>query len=106
MKYRTLLGLSLAFAAVTAAAEARDLAGSYRLTVGNRPSCDLTLAADGGATVDAACNPLGNVARWKATRTGFELEDNAGTLVAVLKESADAFAGMTAADHRRIVISR
>jgi hypothetical protein len=77
------------------AVQAAPVAGDYKLTTGSEPACTLTLASDGSASV-GACARLANAGRWRTTSSGFQLDDHAGTLIAVFRSTSDGYSGKTA----------
>jgi hypothetical protein len=70
-------------------------AGDYKLTTGSEPACTLTLAADGSAQV-GACMHLASAGKWRPTSAGFQLDDHAGTLIAVFHTTSDGYKGKEA----------
>lgn len=86
------------------AAQAAPATGDYRMTTGNEPACTLTLSADGSAAV-GACTRLANAGRWRSTSSGFQLDDHAGTLIAVFHSTSDGYAGKTADGSRSLQLT-
>ena len=87
----------LALIGATAAAQAQDLsAGEYKLTVGAAAPCTLTLAADGGASLSADCQPIKVATGWRKSGGLYKLAGADGTTVALLKPTRDGFVGTTA----------
>jgi len=77
-----LISSALAFVAVSAAQA--DPAGSYKLAIGAKATCAVTLAADGTANFTGACDQGSDVARWQAKASGVELKKASGETVAML----------------------
>jgi hypothetical protein len=103
-KLRTLLVASTFALAAVSAAQA-DPAGSYKLAIGAKASCPITLAADGTASYAADCEQGGNVARWQAKYNGVELKTASGETVAILKGKDGTYAGTRVADGRALTLS-
>ena len=86
----------LAFIGATAAAQAQDItAGEYKLTVGSAAPCTLTLAADGGASLSADCQPIKAATGWHRSGGLYKLAGADGTTIALLKPTHDGFVGTT-----------
>jgi hypothetical protein len=80
-------------------------AGDYKLAVGHATPCAVSLAADGAATVPADCAHVTGVTHWRATATGVEFLDNAGSTVAVLKAKGDGYQGATFSDNDQLTLT-
>ena len=102
-----LVGFAVAVLLTAPQAHAGELTpGSWRLSVGNTPPCLLSVTADGTASLSSDCNRLGAVARWKATDAGVDLVDAGGATLVSLKQGNDAYTGLSAAERRRILLTR
>jgi len=94
--FRRFLTLSVFLALSGAAAQAATpAAGDYKMTTGSEPACTLTLSADGSAQV-GACTHLASAGKWRTTSAGFQLDDHAGTLIAVFRTTSDGYKGKDA----------
>ena len=94
----------LAFIGASAVAQAQDItAGEYKLTVGSAAPCTLTLAADGGASLSADCQPLKVATGWHKSGALYKLAGAEGTTIALLKPTADGFVGTTVPGGERVV---
>lgn len=80
-------------------------AGSYKLAIGSAAACALDLAADGSAKVDTACARADLIHKWRATPSGFELEDGSGAVYANLVAKGDGYAGKTFTDFHTVVVT-
>jgi len=98
-----LISSALAFVAVSAAQA--DPAGSYKLAVGAKATCALTLVADGTATFTGACDQGADVARWQAKSSGVELKKASGETVAMLKGKDGSYTGTRFEDGRTLTLS-
>ena len=98
-----LISSALVFTAVSAAQA--DPAGSYKLAIGAKATCAVTLVADGTATFTGACDQGGDVARWQAKSSGVELKKASGETVAVLKGKDGSYTGTRFEDGRTLTLS-
>ena len=98
-----LVSSALAFVAVSAAQA--DPAGSYKLAIGAKATCAVTLVADGTATFTGACDQGSDVARWQAKSSGVELKKASGETVAVLKGKDGSYTGTRFEDGRTLTLS-
>jgi hypothetical protein len=97
-----LAGLALIGAA--AAAQAQDItAGEYKLTVGSAAPCTLTLAADGGASLSAGCQPITAATGWHKSGALYKLAGADGITVALLKPTREGFVGTTVPGGQELV---
>jgi hypothetical protein len=79
-------------------------AGTYKLAIGSKAPCDLTLAADGAVTA-ADCATGTNLVKWAPTGTGYQLITADGATYATLKPHGDTLEGVTFADQHKVVLS-
>jgi len=98
-----LISSAVAFVAVSAAQA--DPAGSYKLAIGAKATCAVTLVADGTATFTGACDQGSDVARWQAKSSGVELKKASGETVAVLKGKDGSYSGTRFEDGRTLTLS-
>jgi hypothetical protein len=96
------LSSALAFAAVSAQA---DPSGAYKLAIGAKTTCAVTLAADGTANFTGACDQGADVARWQAKSSGVELKKASGETVAMLKGKDGSYTGTRFEDGRTLTLS-
>jgi hypothetical protein len=101
------LSLVLALSAIGAAqAQAPALAaGTYKVAVGSKAPCDVTVTADGAFTPTEGCLSSANLAKWTPTSTGYELITTSGVTYAVVKPKGEALEGVTFADQRKITLT-
>ncbi|MBS0473011.1 MAG: hypothetical protein JSR60_18215 [Proteobacteria bacterium] len=95
-----LLGYGSAYAQAPALA-----AGTYKLEIGSKAPCDLTVTADGGVTQGADCATGTNLTKLSTFGSSYQLMSASGELYGVLKAKGDTLVGTTAADQRKLVIS-
>ena len=95
-----LAGMGVAHAQAPALA-----AGTYKLAIGAKPVCDLTITADGGVTQGADCQTGTTLAKWSVTGSGYELINAGGSTYAVLRVKGDNLEGVTFADQHKLVLS-
>ncbi len=95
-----LSGLSSAYAQAPALT-----AGTYKLAVGAKAPCDVTVTAEGAFTPAADCASSTNLAKWTPTSSGYELITGSGEIYAVLKPHGEALEGATFADQRKVTLS-
>ncbi len=100
-----LLMISSALAFTTVSAVQADPAGAYKLAIGAKTTCVLTLAADGTATFTGACDQGADVARWQAKSSGVELKKAGGETVALLKGKDGSYTGTRFEDGRTLTLS-
>ncbi|MEI9990050.1 MAG: hypothetical protein WDM86_08435 [Rhizomicrobium sp.] len=93
-------GFSSAYAQAPALA-----AGTYKLAVGAKAPCDLTISADGAIAQGADCSSSTRLIKWAPTGTGYQLISASGEIYAVLKPHGEALEGETFADQRKVVLS-
>ena len=109
MKKTHLLTVSLLLAITgfgTAYAQAPALAaGTYKLTVGSKAPCDLTITNTGSVTQAADCATGTAIAKWTATGDGYEFTTASGEVYAVLKPRGDALEGVSLAAQRKLVVT-
>jgi hypothetical protein len=90
----------------TAYAQAPALAaGSYKLAIGTKTPCAVTLAADGTLTAAADCSTGVALTKWAPTATGYQLISASGETYALLKPHGEALEGATFADQRKVTLS-
>ena len=78
--------------------------GSWKLALGRKAPCEVSMTANGDITGAADCSVP--VARWKATSDGVQLQTASGETYALLKPKAGNLEGTTFADMRRVTLSR
>ncbi len=94
----------IVFAALTAAAQAGDVEGTWKLAIGAQAPCPLILVAGGTVTTDCA---TGNrVARWRASADKLELRTASGETVGILTAKDGGYAGKSFSDGKTLVLSR
>lgn len=107
-KSRT-LALSILFAATafgSAYAQAPALAaGTYKLAIGSKAPCDLTITADGAVTQGADCATGTTLTKWAPTSSGYQLISASGETYAVLKPHGETLEGVTFADQHKLVLT-
>lgn len=96
----TVSGFGSAYAQAPALA-----AGTYKLAIGNKAACELTIAADGTVSPAADCATGAALTKWAPTGTGYQLISASGETYAVLKPRGEALEGQTFADQRKVVLS-
>jgi hypothetical protein len=79
--------------------------GTYKLTIGSKPPCDLAITAEGSVTQAADCQTGMTLAKWTPTVSGYQLLSAAGETYAVLKPNGDALEGVTFAGQRKVVLT-
>ena len=80
-------------------------AGTYKLAIGSKAPCDVTITADGGLTQAADCATGTNLAKWALTGSGYQLISASGETYAVLKPHGETLEGVTFADQHKLVLS-
>ena len=96
----TLSGFGAAYAQAPALA-----AGTYKLAVGAKAPCQLTITAEGAVSQAADCDTGANLTKWAPTSTGYQLISASGETYAVLKPHGESLEGQTFADQRKVVLS-
>ncbi|HEY0106345.1 MAG TPA: hypothetical protein VGB91_09695 [Rhizomicrobium sp.] len=104
------LALSFLLAATSvgsAYAQAPALAaGTYKLTVGSKTPCDVTITSDGALTPASTCETAMPLAKWtQIGPTGYQLVSTSGETYAVIKPHGEQLEGTTFADQRKVVLS-
>ena len=90
----------------TAYAQAPALAaGTYKLAIGTKTPCEVTIVADGTLTPAGDCATGMTLTKWAPTATGYQLISASGETYAVLKPHGEALEGATFADQRKVVLS-
>jgi hypothetical protein len=109
MKTLRLLPLSLILALSafgSAYAQAPALAaGTYKLAIGSKAPCDVTITADGTVSQATDCAPGTNLSRVTPKGSGYLLISASGDLYGVVKPNGDTLEGTTFADQRKLVLS-
>jgi hypothetical protein len=95
-----LSGFSVAHAQAPALA-----AGTYKLAIGSKAPCDLTLTANGAVTQADGCETGTTLTKWAATGTGYQLITADGATYGTLKQHGDALEGFTFSDQHKLVLS-
>lgn len=80
-------------------------AGTYKLAIGSKTPCDLTIAADGAVTQAADCATGTNLTKWAPTGTGYQLISASGETYAVLKPHGETLEGVVFSNQRKLVLS-
>jgi hypothetical protein len=90
----------------TAYAQAPALAaGTYKLAIGSKTACDLTITADGAVTQAADCATGTTLTKWTSTGTGYQLIDASGETYAVIKPHGENLEGVVFSNQRKLVLS-
>ena len=90
----------------TAYAQAPALSsGTYKLTVGSKAPCDLTITDAGSVTQAADCATGTTIAKWSATGGGYEFTTASGEVYAILKPHGDALEGVSFATQHKLVLT-
>ncbi|HEY4942905.1 MAG TPA: hypothetical protein VII56_15860 [Rhizomicrobium sp.] len=90
----------------TAYAQAPALAaGTYKLAIGAKAPCDLTVTADGGVTQASDCATGTTITKLVNVGSSYKLVGGSGDIYAVLKPQGDALTGFTFPDGRKLVLS-
>ena len=109
MKTPHFLSLSLVLALTafgSAQAQAPALAaGTYKLAIGSKAPCDVTISADGAVSPATDCAPGANLSRVTPKGSGYVLIQASGDLYGVVKPNGDALEGTTFADQRKLVLT-
>ncbi len=92
-----LSGIGSAFAQAPALS-----AGTYKLAIGSKAPCDVTVTADGDLTLAPNCEAGANVHQWALTAAGYKILTPSGETYAVLKANGEGF---TVADQHKVVLS-
>lgn len=95
-----------AFATAGMAADSQDVSGAWKLAIGAKTVCTLTLAADGSAVFTGDCTGGGDVARWHMAANKLELRTAGGETVGVLTDKDGVYTGKRFEDGRTLVLSR
>ncbi len=94
-------GIGAAYAQAPALA-----AGTYKLTVGSKTPCDVTITSEGSLTPGATCETGVSLAKWQQSgANGYQLLSGSGETYAVLKPHGEQLEGITFADQRKVVLS-
>jgi hypothetical protein len=80
-------------------------AGTYKLAIGSKAPCDLTITADGAVAQANDCATGTNVTKWTQTGSGYQLISASGETYAVLKPHGETLEGVTFADQHKLVLS-
>jgi Protease inhibitor Inh len=81
-----------------------SLEGSWKLALGKKAPCEVQMTADGAVTPGTDCPT--DIARWKGTSNGVQLQTASGETYAVLKPKGSGFEGATFADSRSVTLTR
>ena len=81
-----------------------SLEGNWKLALGKKTPCDVSMTVDGAVTPAADCSAP--IAHWKGTSNGIQLQTASGETFAVLKPKGEQFVGATIADTRTVTLSR
>jgi len=104
-KLRNPVSLALLSAALALPALAQgSLEGSWKLALGKKAPCEVSMSADGAVTPGADCPA--DIAHWKSTSSGFQLQTASGETYALLKPKGQSYEGTTFADARTVTLSR
>jgi hypothetical protein len=80
-------------------------AGTYKLAIGSKAPCDVTITADGTLTQAADCATGTTLTRWTTTTSGYQLVSASGETYVVLKQHGETLEGTTFADQHKVVLS-
>jgi hypothetical protein len=80
-------------------------AGTYKLAIGAKAPCDVTITADGSLTQAADCATGTTLAKWATTTSGYQLISASGETYALLKPHGETLEGVTFADQHKLVLS-
>lgn len=80
-------------------------AGTYKLAIGSKTPCELTITADGAVTQAADCETGTNLTHWAPTSTGYQLISASGETYATLKPHGEALEGVVFSNQRKLVLS-
>ena len=80
-------------------------AGTYKLAIGSKTPCDLTITADGAVTQAADCATGTTLTKWAPTASGYQLISADGATYAVLKPHGETLEGVTFADQHKLVLT-
>jgi hypothetical protein len=100
-----LLGSFAAMTLIAGANAATAAPGTYKLAIGNKAPCDITLAADGTATYANDCAYGGGVARWQAGFNKLDLQKANGETVGLLSAKGDTYVGTRASDGKTLILT-
>ena len=81
-----------------------SLEGNWKLALGKKTPCDVSMTADGAVTPGTDCPS--EIAKWKSTSNGVQLQTASGATYAVLKPKGSSFEGTTFADSRSVTLTR
>ncbi|MEI9887261.1 MAG: hypothetical protein WDN08_12305 [Rhizomicrobium sp.] len=80
-------------------------AGTYKLAIGSKAPCDLTVTAEGSITPAADCATGATITKWAPTSSGYQLLSASGETYAVLKPRGETYEGYVYATQRKLVLS-
>jgi hypothetical protein len=80
-------------------------AGTYKLAIGSKAPCDVTITADGALTQAADCATGTTLTKWSTTTSGYQLISASGETYALLKPHGETLEGVTFADQHKLVLS-
>jgi hypothetical protein len=80
-------------------------AGTYKLAIGSKAPCDLTITADGAITQASDCETGTTLTKWAPTNSGYQLISASGETYALLKPHDGTLEGVTFADQHKLVLS-
>ncbi len=109
MKKTNFLALSFLLALsgfATAYAQAPALAsGTYKLTVGSKAPCALTISDTGTVNQAADCSTGTTLTKWKASGDSYVFTTASGEVFAVLKSQGDTLEGKSIPSEHKVVLS-
>ena len=79
--------------------------GTYKLAIGSKAPCELTISDTGTVTQAADCATDTTLTKWKATSTGYELTTASGEVYAILTQHGDSYEGVTFATAHKLVLT-
>jgi Protease inhibitor Inh len=101
---RSLLIASTALVLSAISVQAEGAPGAYKLAIGAKAACPVTLAADGSVAATGDCAGS-DVARWQAKFNGVELKTARGETVAILKGKDGTYTGTRFEDGSALTLS-
>jgi hypothetical protein len=80
-------------------------AGIYKLAIGSKAPCDVTISADGVLTPASDCTLGANVTKMIPKGEGYVLTSASGDLYGLVKPKGDTLEGATFGNQRKLVLS-